>query len=286
MKYLNQFMAKTIVKRQIVLFFILFISITTLCQTPPEEFFKGLDLLEVNQTQAKREFLLAVKKDSLFHGSYHFLGVIYLNDNKLDSAIYNFKKSIDLNRNNGNHTREMAFVRLIDTYLIQLDFVNAFNSAWDAYIQYTDNKTIERYLKDVCLWSFYITHANLDPSYLSKDIKEEYIVNSVDEEYLIIRRLQINGQYLTPSGQRLVQKKKASYDIISCHVPDSGETIDVSFKLNWDMRKYFGGTITNTKSVYDNQENPIYERMGALLINDPKQELKKAIEEILHSKNE
>jgi tetratricopeptide (TPR) repeat protein len=286
MKNMIQSMTKANMKKQIVLITILFISVTTLCQTPPDEFFKGLDLLEINQKQAKKEFLLAVKKDSLFYGSYHFLGVIYLNDNQLDSAINSFKKSIDLNTNNGNHTREMAFIRLIDTYLIQQNFVNAFNSAWEAYIQYTDNKIVERYLKDVCLWSFYINHANLDPSYLLKDLKEEYIVNSVDEEYLILRRIQINGQNLIPSGQRLIQKKKTSYDVISCQISESGETIDVPFKLNWDLGKYFGGTISNTKSVYDNQENPIYERIGALLISDPEQDLKQAIEEILQCKNE
>jgi len=286
MKNLIHFLTKVNLKRQIVLMFIIFISADTICQTPPEEFFKGLDLLEINQQQAKQEFLLAIKKDSLFHGSYHFLGVIYINDNQLDSAINSFIKSIDLNKNNANHTREMAFVRLIDTYLTKLDFMNAFNSAWEAYIQYPENTTIERYFKDVCLWSFYINHANLDSSYLQKDLKEEYIVNSVDEEYLILRRIQINGQNLIPNGQRLVNKKKASFDIISCQVPDSGETIDVSFKLNWDLKKFYGGTISNTKSVYDNQENPIYARIGALLVSDPKQDIKKAVEEILQHKNE
>lgn len=270
-------------RMQIVSVIVLLIPITSFCQTPPEEFFKGLDLFEVSPSKAKAEFQQAVKKDSLFHGSYHFLGVIYLNENQLDSAIYNFRKAVSLNKQNANHTREMAYVRLIDTYMLQADLSNAFNAAWEAYLYYPDNKVIERYVKDVCLWSFYLSHTSLDPSYLQKELQEQYIVNSVDQEYLIIRRIEINGQRLVPAGQRLVQKKKTSYDIISCQLSDSDKTTDVVFKLNWDLRKDFGGSIPNTTSVYENLENPIYERIGALLVSDPKQDIKKAVEEILGS---
>ena len=91
-------------------------SIKTFCQAPPAEFIKGITILTTNQPEAKKYLLLAVQKDSLFHGSYHFLGVIALNEHKNDSAIWYFKKSIRLNKGNVNHTTELTYIRLINTY--------------------------------------------------------------------------------------------------------------------------------------------------------------------------
>jgi tetratricopeptide (TPR) repeat protein len=273
--------AKLCFKKQIFFGLILIQSLTVFSQVPPEEFFKGLDLLNINKKEAKKEFLIAYKKDSLFHGTYHFLGVIYLADNQTDSAIYCFKKSIDLNKENINHTREMAYVRLLDTYLYQHDFNNSFSIAWEAYTQYPDNTSIKLGLNDVCLWSFYINHNSLDPSYLSQELKEEYVVNSVDEEYLIIRWVKINDQYLGVNSQSLIKKKRTSYDILKCTLSDSNETVDVKFKLNWDLDKYYGGRVTNTNEVYSNLDNPIYERIGALLVSDSKIDLDMEIKKLM-----
>jgi tetratricopeptide (TPR) repeat protein len=270
-------------KKQLIIVFFVINSVSVISQTPPEEFFKGLDLLNIDKKQAKKEFLIARDKDTLFHGTYHFLGVIYLDENKVDSAIFCFKKSVALNKDNVNHTREMAYVRLIDTYLYEHDFLNSFSEAWEAYQLYPDNNAVTQDLKDVCLWSFYIKHNGLDSTYLSSELKDEYIVNSVPEEYLIFRKIKINDNYLVFNGQRLIKKKGNNYDVLSCVLSKSNEKIDVIFKLNWNPNKDFGGNLVNTNIVYNNLEIPIYERIGARLVEDSKIDLKQEIEK-LHNK--
>jgi tetratricopeptide (TPR) repeat protein len=271
------------IKRLMTVILLAFMCIAIYGQVPPEEFFKGLDLLGTDFIQAKKEFKTAYQKDSLFHGTSHFLGVIYLRENKSDSAIYFFKKSIRLNSENVNHTKEMTYVRLIDTYLNKMDFKNSFSTAWEAYLMYPDNNVIAQGLKDVCLWSFYIRYNGLDSTYLSPATKKEYIVNSIDEEYLVVRRIRINDNPLSFNGQRLVKIRRENYDILSCIYSKNAELIDVKFKLNWDMKKYYGGKVADTKSVYTDLKNPVYERIGALLVSDSKINLK---DEITKIKNE
>jgi tetratricopeptide (TPR) repeat protein len=267
--------------KKLIFFFLSIVSpLAAFGQIPPDEFFKGLDLLNTNNSEAKKEFLAALDKDSLFSGTYHFLGVIYLSENKIDSAIFCFKKSIVLNKDNINHTKEMTYVRLMDTYLYQHDFANSFSYAWEAYMLYPDNHIISQNLKDVCLWSFYIKYNHLDSSYLSPELKEKYIVNSIPEEYLIMRKVRINDQYLVFISQSLVEKKGISYDILSCSLSKSHEKVDLKFQLNWDLNKDTGGNVADAERVYENSANPLYERLGAKLTDEPTIDLKKAVEKL------
>ena len=268
-------------KKQLIFILLFANAISAFSQIPPDEFFKGLDLLNIDTKKAKKEFQIALNKDTSYHGTYHFLGVIYLYENKIDSAITCFKQSIILNTENVNHTREMTYVRLINTYLYKHDFLNSFNIAWEAYQLYPENNAIERNLKDVCLWSFYINHNGLDSSYLTSEIKDEYLVNSIPEEYLIIRKIRIDDHYLIFNSQKLIKKKKVNYDIISCNISKSNKTIDVKFRLNWDLNKYFGGKVVNTDDIYSDSELAIYERVGALLVSDSKINLKKEVKKII-----
>jgi hypothetical protein len=268
------------IKRLLIIILMAFMPIAIYGQVPPEEFFKGLDLLTINKQEAKKQFLIAHKKDSIFHGTYHFLGVIYIAENQPDSAIFCFKKSIELNKENTNHTKEMAYVRLIDTYLYQFDFKSSFSVAWEAYLMYSENKGFVQELQDVCLWSYYTRHNGLDSTYLSPEIRKEYIVNSIPEEYLILRRIRINDNPLQFNGQRLVKIKRENFDILSCSYSNNAEKIDLKFKLNWDMNKYYGGKDGDTKGVYADSNNPIFERIGALLVSDSKINLKEEITKI------
>lgn len=247
---------------------------------PPEEFFTGLDLMEVNNALAKNYFQIAATKDTSFHGSYHFLGVIYIDENKYDSAAINFKKSIFLNKANINRTREMAYGRLIDVYLYLLDFENSFSTAWEAYQQYPDSKSIKSKLMDVCQLSFYVKHNGLSASYLSKDLEDEYTVRSVPEEYLIIRRKLVDGNPIFVESQSVSTKKKVSYDILTCSQRNSTKKIIVKFKLDWDLDKDFGGRNANTNEVYSNSKNPIYERIGALIVSDSKVDIRSEIDKL------
>lgn len=269
-------------KKQLIIVLTITLTFSAFCQAPPEEFFKGLGLLSTDKEKAKKEFLIAIKKDTLFHGTYHFLGVIYLDENKIDLAIDYFKKSVVLNKENINHTREMAYIRLIDAYLYQLDFSNSFSIAWEAYQIYPENNNIQQSLKDVCLWSFYINHNNLDSSYLSSELKDEYIVNSIPEEYLILRKIRVNDQFLVFDSQSLIKKRGSNYDVISCTLSKSKEKIDVSYKLNWNVEKDLGGHMANTENISSNPDNPIYERVGALLVSDTKIGLKQEILKLMN----
>ncbi len=259
-----------------------FLNILTLfSQNPPEEFFNGLDLLEKNTKKAKKEFLVALQKDSLFHGTYHFLGVLSLGENEIDSAVTYFTKAVLLNTENSKHTQEMSYNRLIDAYLYNHDFKNAFNVAWEANQKYPDNKTLQLNLKDVCLWSFYINHNELDSAYLSSEVKDEYIVNSVSEEYLIVRKLRIDDHYLMVTSQALKSEKGASYDVLTCKLSKIDKNIDVKFRLNWDMGKHFGGKVADTDEVYSNKDLPVYERVGALYVKDSDINIEKEIKKVL-----
>jgi hypothetical protein len=256
-------------------------SYTAFCQQPPPEFYNGIDLLKTDQQLAKKDFLIATQKDSAFNGSYHFLGVIYLNEHKPDSAIWYFKKSIALNKDNANHTREYTCTRLINTYILQLDFANAFTVGYEFYKIYPDNLAITWALKDACLWAFYIKYNHLNPEYILPDLKPEYVVKAISEEYLILRRIKVNDEYLIMQSQSLASKKGADYDVLKCVLSISKKEVEVNFKINWDMNKYFGGETAPTQPVIDDAKNPVYERVGAMLVADNKTVLKEAIEKAL-----
>jgi tetratricopeptide (TPR) repeat protein len=247
---------------------------------PPEEFFKGLDLMSSDIKEAKKEFTIALQKDSLFHGTYHFLGVISLRQGQYDSAIYYFRKTILLNTANERHTREMAEDRLIHALLYKYDFKQAFDAAREAFLKYPENKVFTRDLSDVCLWSYHIRHNGLDSAYLSPQMKKEYTVNSVDQEYLIARIIRIDDNGLTVQSQSLRKIKRNNYDILTCSYLQNSETVDVSFKINWDMDKYFGGKSGDTQGVYANASNPVYVRIGALQVSNDDIDLEEEIEKI------
>ena len=265
-----------------ILFIMVIVSNFTILYgtNPPEEFFTGLDLLAKNSAKAKNNFQIAAIKDSSFHGTYHFLGVIYIAEIKYDSAVSNFKKSIYLNKTNTNHTREMAYSRLIDVYLYQHDFDNSFSTAWEAFQQYPESKTIKNKLMDVCQWSFYVKHNGLSATYMSKDLIDEYTVRSVPEEYLIIRRKLVDGNPLYVESQSVTNKNNVYYDILTCAQNNSNKKIIVKFKLDWDFNNDFGGRHANTSEVYSNSNNPVYERIGALLVSDSMIDLKSEIEKL------
>jgi hypothetical protein len=247
----------------------------------PAEFMAGLKQIQsADKAGAKANFLLAVDKAPTFFGSYHFLGDICQGDNKLDSAAWYFKKSIELNTNNLNHTKELTYARLVNNYVYQHDFKGGFDVAWDALKQFPESNNIKAALKDLCLWAFYIKYDKLDPSYLGIELKEEYLVNSIPQEYLIVRRIKVDGETPVVTGQSVGTKNKATYDMLTCNIPPQKKTITVNFKLNWDLTKDFGGKIPATAPVIGDTKKPVYERLGAMLIADDKVDVKAAIEKM------
>jgi hypothetical protein len=150
---------------------------------------------------------------------------------------------------------------------------------------------IKRFLTTICITITIITAQAQTPpeeffkglDLMSTDIKQtkkEYIVNSVDQEYLIVRMIRIDDNALSIQTQSLRKIKKDNYDILTCAYLQNTKTVDVNFKINWDMDKYFGGKTVDTDGVYSNIGNPSFDRIGALLITNPDINLKEEIEKI------
>lgn len=242
--------------RNIVIIALILQSFNALCQAPPEEFFTGIKLFTTDKAEAKKNFLTAYQKAPEYFGTSNFLGMIYQNEHKPDSAIMFYKKSMLLNTTNINHTREFTCAHLINLYTYQHDFNNAFNAAWEAYKLYPDNREISTELKDVCLWSFYIKYNGLSADYLSPDAKDDYVVNSIPEEYLIARKIRIGDNGVNVTGQSLSNKNGASYDVLTCTTAKSNEKVILNFRINWDMGKDFGGKVAPTQPVINDTKAP------------------------------
>lgn len=230
-----------------------------------------MDAIKTNRGKAKLLFQSSVKQQPDFFGNYHFLGNIFSLEKQPDSAIYYYNKSISLNTGNVNHTAEMTYARLINEYVFIKDFQKAFDIGWKAYQAYPESGIILSPFKDACLWSYYLKYDKLDPSYLSTDPKQEYVVNSIPQEYLIVRKIRIDDEPLSVAGQRLQVKGKDAYDVLTCTAGSTKDKKDISFKINWDMNKYFGGKPPESSP---GQSAPIYEKVGKLLADDSKADLK------------
>ncbi|MDB5147913.1 MAG: hypothetical protein JWQ57_1933 [Mucilaginibacter sp.] len=259
----------------------LFNGIYAFCQAPAEEFMNGLKLINTDVPAAKMNFLAAVAKTPSFHGSYHFLGVIYLNDHKPDSAIWYLKKAIELNTKNISHTTEFSYARLIAAYISKQDYENAFTAAWSAYKLFPESGALQSGLKDACLWAYYTRNNDLDPEYSSIDPRDEYVVNNIEEEYLIVRNLLIKDHNMRVAGQSLANKKGSAYDVLTCSIAGTNDTRKIDFKINWDMNKYFGGKNGPTTEVAGSMQKSIAERAGAMVVADNKTDLPEAIKKML-----
>lgn len=259
---------------------LLFTSVTLLAQRPPDEFFNGLKALSTDRVQAKKDMLATIAKMPGFHGAYHFLGIIYTEAQQQDSAIFYLDKAVTLNTENVNKTKEMSYARLIEAYTLKQDFEKAFQTGWEAYKLYPENRSITINFKDACLWSYYIKRTGLDSSYLSLDLKDEYEVTSIPQEYLITRKLMHNGERL--NSQRVGHRRisKLDYDVFKWTAEDNTEK-EFRFKLNWDMNTEFGGKTFPTDALIADKASPISERVGALLLRDAKVDLKTEIERLM-----
>ncbi len=256
------------------------ISYNAFCQMPVPEFFEALKLAPTNKPEAKKIFLTALKKDPQFYGTYHFLGAIYMGANNLDSAAWYLNKAIALNPGNVNHTKELTYLRLINNYAYQHDFKNGFNTGWECVKQYPDNKNILVALQDLCLWAFYIKSLHIDPSYLAQAAKSEYQVNNIAQEYLIMRKIRVDDDAPVLNNVTTGKKNGVQYDMITCTLPITKKTLNIDFKLNWDLSTEFGGKTPPSQRVLSDATSTIYEKVGAMLATDDKTDIKAAIEKL------
>lgn len=259
---------------------LLFNLTAVFAQQLPAEFFNGLKAMSVNRVQAKNDMMASLAKMPDFFGAYHFLGVIYSEAQQQDSAIYYLEKAISLNTANVNKTREMSFARLIEAYTYKQDFEKAYQTGLEAYGLYPGNKAITANFKDACIWSYYIKYAGLNKRYLSPAMMDEYVVTSIPQEYLIVGKLIHQGERFQVVGQSLKTIDKSQYDVLKCVTATDKTEKELKFKLNWDMNTEFGGKVFPTETVATDKENPIYERLGALLVKDPRMDLKIELEKL------
>lgn len=248
---------------------IIFILLSNNCiaQNPPEEFIKGLDIFQKSPEKAKKLFHQAISKDSAFSGSYNFLGIIFQTEKQYDSAIYYLEKAVLLNTENVNHTKEMSIVRLSRTYLYTGNFKKAYETSSAGFKEFPESNQILQELKDVCAWAFNIKFNGLDSTYLLPDKLKSYTVNNIAQEYLILRNIVIEGNHLMMLSQGFDSKKKA--DILNCIVKKTNEKVELTFKINWDMDKDFGGKQADIDALLLRTDLTIWERLAAMHIKNP-----------------
>lgn len=267
-------------KHRISIFFFIVMSTNFVsAQSLKVEFNKGFELLDSNKIdEAKNQFRKIIELDSNEYGGYNFIGICFFKNKEFDSTIYYLQKSINRNIKNYNHSREMTIVRLCRTYLYRMDFKSAFDLAFNAYKEFPENTNIRRELMDICSWAYCIHHENLDSSYLSNEPKKEYNVTTIEQEYLIMKNLKVDDHNLSLMSQSADFKNK--YDYLKCMINKTNDSIELKFKLNWNLNKEFGGKAYDSNKVYKNNSLPIWDRLGAKLSDDKQIDLLVEVEKL------
>ncbi|RZL09491.1 MAG: hypothetical protein EOO89_21685 [Pedobacter sp.] len=235
--------------------------------------------MSTDRAEAKKGMLATIAKAPKFHGAYHFLGIIYADAGQQDSAMYNLLAAVYYNEANLNKTKEMSAARFIDAATRKQDFEAAFAVGYEMHKAYPENQAIAIALKDACLWSYYIRYAGLNPNYLSQIPNEEYEVTSINQEYLITRKLKQKGDPLQVQRVGLKQMNNANYDVFKYTATDQSEK-QIKFKLNWDMNTEFGGKASPVDQVIADKKASVTERLGAVLIKNGKADLKTEVEKL------
>lgn len=247
-------------------------------QRPPEAFFEGLNNYTSNPALAKTQFEKAINDDSTFFGSYNFLGTILDQEKNYDAAIKNLLTAVRLNANNVSHTREMTLEHLCRVYLHMGNFELAYHTALKSINEFPENKSLVYQLREVCLWAYNTQYAGLSKEYLHPVIKPDYLVNGVSQEYLIMRNITVNNQSLHFMSQYYNGKK--NIDVLKCSFNDSKDSVNLVFKLGWEVLKTFGDNMPDYKVVYTDKAAKIWFRLGAILSSEKDIDILKEIGKI------
>lgn len=222
-------------------------------------------LTEAKVSEAKVSFRNVIKLDPTNYVGYNFLGVAYYYSKEYDTSIVYLRKSIELNSMNIKHSREMTIARLASAYLYGYQFRRAYETCLNGAKEFPENRNILTLLRDVCLWSYYIGFEKLDRKYLSTSLSDYYVVTSVAQEYLILRAIKVNDHALIFMKQELNTIDGEKYDLITCRINKTSDSLQLKYKLAWDFVQEPGGKMFIPKEVANNQSNEIWERIGARL---------------------
>lgn len=73
---------------------------------------------------------------------------------------------------------------------------------------------------------------------------------------------------------------ESNMDIFRCTYGKEGNTIELKFKLAWNVMKTMADKMPDYEVVYKNKKLPVYYRLGALLSNDSKADILKEIQRL------
>lgn len=250
--------------KTVVVFFLFLLSSSFLLgqgQATRAAWTEAKNLCNEQEYAKAKPFLLKVHKEMPRSLCGYWLGLAYDINDQRDSAVFYYKSSI---KNSGKNPPLAAWEKLIRVQLRQLDFKAAYATAWEAMQKYPGNTTFIEEFKEVCKWSYFINHLQFEKSYLSSTkLHKEYPIKTISEQELIIKNIR------NPKGESLQvgnRQYKGMYELWKCNYQNSRTSVDIKFNLaSHDIDRLLEEEAATAKTAYNNKENPIDIRLGALL---------------------
>ncbi len=222
------------------------------------------DLCNEDKYQKAKPYLLKVYAEMPRPLCCYWLAMAYDIEEKRDSAIFYYGKCIK----NSRKPQLAALDNLIRVHLRQLDFETAYIIAWDALTKNPGNEVFIEEFKEVCLWAYFIKHLGFHKHYLtSTKLHKEYQVKTITEQSLIIKNIRNEGGQHLHVGNR---QHKGHHEIWKCRFNHSKKDIEVKFHLHdHNLDKQIEIQHEKAKKVYNNKEEAIHIRLGALMALTP-----------------
>lgn len=237
------------------------IALQSYAQDPIKEaWYKAKDLCNEGEYNEAKPYLLQVYKEMPRPLCCFFLAVTYDINNEIDSALYYYEKSIK----NSRKPQLASVDNIIRLYLRQGKLDKAYELALDAIKKYPNNEVLIDEFKQVCKWSYFTKHEKLPIEYLTNStVQESYKVNTITEQYLIIKNLRDEKNKQFHVGNR---GYKGTFEIWKGKFPSSEKTIDIKFELNdHNLDRGLEAQTQEAKIAYNDDTESLAVRIGALL---------------------
>jgi len=225
---------------------------------------KAKDLCNENHYVEAKPYLQLVYTEMPRALCCYWLGLAYDIEEKRDSAIFYYEQCIE----NSKKPQLAALDNIIRCHLRKLDFDKAYSTAWGAVTKYPGSKLFLEEYKAVCKWAYFIKHMDFDADYLSNTkLHKEYEIKTITEQHLILTNIRNqDGQHLHVGNRQY----KGNFEIWQCRYNNSKEQIEVKFHLeDHDLDRQLDKQHEKAKNVYNNKEEKIHIRLGALLTLTP-----------------
>lgn len=247
--------------KSIFIFCFSFLIFQLYAQDPIKEaWYKAKELCNEGEYNAAKPYLLQVYKEMPRPLCCYFLGVTYDVNNEVDSALYYYEKSIK----NSRKPQLASVDNIIRLYLRQGNLEKAYKLALDAIKTYPTNEVLIDEFKQVCQWSYFTKHQKISIEQLKNPtVQESYKVNTITEQYLIIKNLRNEKNQQFHVGNR---SYKGAFEIWKGKFPSSEESISIKFELtDSNLDRALEAQAQEAKIVYNDDSESIAVRIGALL---------------------